>query len=111
MKTDGFADLIFNHLHGRSRGNATRQVWYVSRVVGLGFFDHDRITHQARPVTTDISPVAFRVGFTVICTSCPSAVRNSISRPTEKLPARLRISADTCGCWMPRALPACTWVR
>ena len=39
-------------------------------------------------------PTAFLVGFTVIRTSCPSAVRNSISRPTEKLPARLRISAD-----------------
>jgi hypothetical protein len=25
----------------------------------------------------------------VIFTSCPSAIRNSISRPTEKLPARI----------------------
>jgi hypothetical protein len=39
--------------------------------------------------TTSISPTAFLVGFTVIRTSCPSAVKNSISRPTEKLPALL----------------------
>jgi hypothetical protein len=50
-------------------------------------------------ITTDNSPCAFRVGFTVISTSCPSAVRNSISRPTEKSPARFRISVETCG-WL-----------
>jgi hypothetical protein len=38
--------------------------------------------------TTSISPTRFLVGFTVIRTSCPSAVGNSISRPTEKLLAR-----------------------
>jgi hypothetical protein len=54
--------------------------------------------------TTAISPRALRVGLTVIRTSCPSAVRNSISPPTEKLPARLRISVETCGCLMPKHL-------
>jgi hypothetical protein len=33
------------------------------------------------PATTAISPFAFLV-FTVILTSCPGAVRNSINRPT-----------------------------
>src|ERR1043166_2187785 len=61
--------------------------------------------HYNHLPTTAISPRAFRVGFTVIRTSCPSAVRNSISRPTEKLPARLRISAETCGCLMPSTPP------
>jgi hypothetical protein len=36
-------------------------------------------------VTTDNLPCAFRVGFTVISTSCPSAARNSISRPSEEI--------------------------
>src|SRR6202043_3364858 len=67
-------------------------------------------TLQTHRITTDISPCALRVGFTVISTSWPSAVRNSISRPMEKLPARLRISAETCGCLMPRSWPACAWV-
>ena len=56
--------------------------------------------------TTSISPTRFLVGFTVIRTSCPSAVKNSISRPTLELPARLRISAETCGCLMPSTCPA-----
>jgi hypothetical protein len=33
--------------------------------------------------TTSISPTRFRAGFTVTVTSCPSAVKNSIKRPTE----------------------------
>jgi len=57
--------------------------------------------------TTDISPCSLRVGVTVIRTSCPSVVRNLIKRPTEKLPARLRINAETWGCLMPRISPAC----
>lgn len=57
--------------------------------------------------------LGLRVGFTVISTSYPCGVRNSIRRPTEKLPPRLRISADTCGCLMPRTSPACAgfWPR
>ena len=43
--------------------------------------------------TTAISPTRFLVGFTVTAKSCPSAVRNSISRPTEKLPAAASASA------------------
>ena len=43
--------------------------------------------------TTSISPTHFLVGLTVILPSCPSAVRNSIGRPTEKLRAQLRIGA------------------
>jgi hypothetical protein len=35
--------------------------------------------------TTDIAPCSLRVGFTMIWTSCPSAVRNSIKRPMEKI--------------------------
>jgi hypothetical protein len=38
------------------------------------------IRYNLYRITTDISPCAFRVGFTVIRTSCPSAVRNSISK-------------------------------
>jgi hypothetical protein len=34
-------------------------------------------------------------------TSWPSAVRTSIRRPTEKLPARLRIGTETRGCLTP----------
>jgi hypothetical protein len=37
--------------------------------------------------TTDNCPYSFRAGVTVIFTSWPSAVRKSINRPTEKLPA------------------------
>ena len=51
-------------------------------------------------------PRRLGVGFTVIWTSCPREVRNSIKRPTEKLPARLRINAETWGCLMPRISPA-----
>src|SRR5580692_192108 len=61
-------------------------------------------------ITTDISPCALRVGFTVISTSWPSAGKNSISRPMEKFPARLRIRAETCGCLMPSSWPAWVWV-
>ena len=46
------------------------------------------------PATTAISPLAFLAGFTVMRTSWPSAVKNAISRPTEKFPARLRIGDD-----------------
>ena len=38
-------------------------------------------------------------------------VRKSIKRPTEKLPDRLRASADTWGCGIPRVFPASVWVR
>src|ERR1019366_1035717 len=55
---------------------------------------------------TDISPCALREGLTAISASCPSAVKNSMRSPTEKLPARLRMSKETCGCLMPSALPA-----
>ena len=61
--------------------------------------------------TTDICPCGLRVRLTRIPMSCPSAVRKSISRSTEKFSDRLRISSDTCGCLMPRISPACTCVR
>src|ERR1700685_4572325 len=65
---------------------------------------HSRMRHQPprrRPpfspthTTTETSPRSLRVGLTIISTSCPSAVRNSINRSTEKAPDRLRISAET----------------
>jgi hypothetical protein len=40
---------------------------------------------EVHRATTASSPRGLRVRFTVICTSCPKAVRNSISRPTEKI--------------------------
>ena len=46
----------------------------------------------------DMEPCTLGVGVTVISTSWPSAVRKSISRPMEKLPARLRVRAETWGC-------------
>jgi len=41
---------------------------------------------------TERAPCSLRVGLTVISTSWRRAVRNSIKRPTKKLPARFRIS-------------------
>jgi hypothetical protein len=61
-------------------------------------FQYLRVPRRPRPKsrkTTSISlTLAFRVSLPVIRTSCPRAVRHSISRPIEKLPARLRISAE-----------------
>ena len=74
------------------------------RVAGMPFL-------RGWAVTTESAPWALRVGLTVISTSCPSAARNSISRPTENVPERLRISSETCGCWIPRTSPAWVWVR
>src|SRR3990172_290816 len=64
----------------------------------------------SHPRTTETWPWFLRVGLTLISTSWPRAVRKSISRSTEKLPARLRIRADTWGCLMPRISPACACV-
>src|ERR1017187_7009817 len=44
--------------------------------------------------TTESAPCSLRLGRTVISTSCRRAVRNSISRPTEKFPARFRLSKE-----------------
>ena len=60
--------------------------------------------------TTDTWPGPFRVGFTRTSTSWPSAARNSIRRSAEKPRARPFRRSDTCGCGMPRSLPACAWV-
>ncbi len=90
-------------------------IWIASVSMRIKVFQpvaHERSpTSASYRITTDISPYALRVGFTVILTSCPSAVRNSSSRPTEKFPARLRISVETCGCLMPRISPICACVR
>src|SRR5215510_8679394 len=61
MKTNGFADLVLNRLYCRSGGNATRQVWYVSRIVAFGLFNHDRITHQR----WSLKPACFKMLFKV----------------------------------------------
>ncbi len=50
--------------------------------------------HNAPYRTTDTSPCGLRVGRTMISTSCPSALRKSRSRSTEKAPERLRINNE-----------------
>jgi len=45
-------------------------------------------------------------GLTVTFTSCPSTVRNSISRPTDTDTGLQRISADTCACVVPSSFAA-----
>jgi hypothetical protein len=49
---------------------------------------HDRGRHP-----TSISPTRFLAGLSVIRTSRPSAVKNSISRRAEKPPARAQAGA------------------
>ena len=46
---------------------------------------------------TESRPCSLRVRRTVISTSWPRLVRNCIRRSTDNVPARLRISAETCG--------------
>ena len=50
--------------------------------------DHQRSVVQNQWTKTDTTPWGLirPAGLTLISTSCPSAVRNSISRPTEKYP-------------------------
>ena len=67
-----------------------------------------RIRH---PTKTDISPCCVWAGRMLIWTSCPRAVRDSIRRPTEKLPARLRMRRDTWGCLIPRTAAASACVK
>ena len=59
--------------------------------------DHQRSVIQNQWTKTDTTPCGLirPAGLMLISTSCPRAVRNSISRPTEKYPERLRISAET----------------
>jgi hypothetical protein len=81
---------------------------YVSLFAGrvprsLRFVRKGRVTAQrclfTFYATTDTSPCCLRVGRTTISTSCPSAMRNSMSRSTEKalVPYSLEESAGTCG--------------
>src|SRR5262245_34275984 len=77
MKTDGFADLVLNRLHGRSGGNATREVWYVSRIVAFGLFDHDRVTHQR----CSLRPACFKMLFKVPGATSSDGLPATVTRP------------------------------
>jgi hypothetical protein len=60
----------------------------------LTFFAKGGIPRTITHATTDISPCRLRAGLTVISTSCPRAVRNSMRRSTEKVPERLHEGRD-----------------
>src|SRR5216117_4104310 len=104
-KGDWSSDVCSSDLY-RQRRRSPRPRKLESREGGVA----GTIPHQAAP-TTETFPCSLRVGRTVISTSCPRWVRNSIRRSIENIPARLRISAETCGCLMPRIAPALAWVR
>src|SRR5262249_7195955 len=133
----GAAAEDFGEAHGHFGGNATLTftsfrescVGYTSRGCGVGDrqterFDalpqnkaawmrrilHRHSSNLGHAETTDRAPWDLREGRTVISTSWRRPVRNSIRRPMEKLPARLRISRETCGWRTPRILAISTWV-
>jgi hypothetical protein len=105
----GFAAALQTHPKQMPVSRIATQFWRVGPLVRT--FRHLlmlRLSHSSRfstsgyrgprrnlHATTESSPCCLRVGLTVISTSCPSAVRNSRRRSTEKDPERLRMSAET----------------
>jgi hypothetical protein len=52
VEGNSVADLTLDLRHGGTRSDTTGQVWNVGRVVALGLFNHDGITHTTSQLQT-----------------------------------------------------------
>ena len=74
MEADRIPNLRFDLRNRRAGRDTSWQVWYVSRVVVVGLFDHDRVPHHFRSLSPACSSTLFSVPGAISSDGLPAIV-------------------------------------